>query len=89
MALTYLYKKASADVKKFNSKKAVEKITTEQDEILFSKTRILDSMSFAEIGDLGLTDLPAMGIKPHVPVIDRHSPLAYCIAQHICTSTGT
>ena len=61
----------------------MEKIAVEQDDILFSKTRILDSMSFTEIGDLGLTDLPAMGVKPHVPVIDRHSPLAYCIAQHI------
>ena len=40
-------------------------------------------MNFAELGDLGLGDLPVMGIKAHVPVIDRHSPMAYCIAQHI------
>ena len=40
-------------------------------------------MNFAELGDLGLGDLPVMGIKAHVPVIDRHSPMAYCIARHI------
>ena len=83
MALTYLYRKAAAEVKKFNNKKMLEKNTVEQDQILFSKNRILDTMNFAEMGELGLSDLPVMGIKAHVPVIDRHSPLAYCIAQHI------
>ena len=83
LALSYLFKKAAAEVRKFNSKKSVEKIAIEQDEILFSKNRILDGMSFAELGDLGLSDLPAMGVKTHVPVIDRHSPLAYSIGQHI------
>ena len=83
MALTYLYRKASAEVKKFNGKKVVEKIGVEKEQIIFSKGRILDTMSFAEMGDLNIQDLPAMGIKAHVPVIDRHSPLAYSIAQHI------
>ena len=83
MALAYLYRKAGAEVTKFNSKKVVEKIAVEQDEILFSKTRILDGMNFAEMGDMGLSDLPVMGVKTHMPVIDRHSPMAYCIAQHV------
>ena len=83
MALTYLYRKASVEVKKFNSKKVVEKIGVEKDEIIFSKGRILDTMNFAEMGDLDIPDLPAMGVKTHVPIIDRHSPLAYSIAQHI------
>ena len=83
MALTHLYKKATSEVKKFNKEKVVQKITVEEDQILFSKTRIIDTMSFAEMGDLGLGDIPAMGINSHVPVIDRHSPLAYSIAQHI------
>ena len=83
MALTYLYRKASGEVTKFNNQKTVQKIAVEQEQILFSKNRILDTMSFAEMGDLGLSDLPVMGIRSHVPVIDRHSPLAYSIAQHI------
>ena len=83
MALTCLYRKASTEVKKFNGKKFVEKIGVEKEQIVFSKGRILDTMSFAEMGDLNIQDLPAMGINAHVPVIDRHSPLAYSIAQHI------
>ena len=84
MSLTYLYRKSSAEVIKFYSKKTVEKISVVQDRILFSKNRIFDGIAFAaEMGDLELTDLPAMDVKPHVPVIDRHSPLAYSTAQHI------
>ena len=83
LSLNYLYRKAAGEVKKFNNKKLVEKISVEQDNILFSKNRILNGMSFAEMGDLQLSDLPVMGVKAHVPVIDRHSPLAYCIGQHI------
>ena len=88
LALAYLYRKAGAEVVKFNSKKVVDKITMEQDNILFSKSRILDGMSFAEMGDLGLSDLPAMGVRTHVPVIDRYSPMAYSIAQHIHWNTA-
>ena len=88
MSLNYLYRKASAEVRKFNSKKAVEKMSVEQDDILFSKNRILDGMSFAELGDLQLSDLPVMGVKAHVPIVDRHSPLAYCIGQHIHWNTA-
>ena len=83
LSLNHLYRKAASEVKQFNSKKLVEKISVEQDNILFSKNRILDGMSFAELGDLQLSDLPVMGVKAHVPIIDRHSPLAYSIGQHI------
>ena len=88
LSLNYLYRKASAEVRKFNSKKVVEKMSVEQDDILFSKNRILDGMSFAELGDLQLSDLPVMGVKAHVPIVDRHSPLAYCIGQHIHWNTA-
>ena len=74
LALTYLFRKATREVKHFNKEKVIEKIALEEDEILFSKTRLLDSMNFAEMGELGLRDLPVMGIKAHLPVIDRYSP---------------
>ena len=51
MALTYLFRKATREVKHFNKEKVIEKIALEQDEILFSKTRLLDSMNFAEMGE--------------------------------------
>ena len=83
LSLLYLYKKATNEVKKFNSKKSLEKISVEREGILLSKNRILDGMSFAEMGNLQLSDLPALGVQAHVPLIDRHSPLAYAIGQHI------
>ena len=83
MALTYLFRKATREVKHFNKEKLIDKIAMEQDEVLFSRNRMLDTMNFAEMGDLGLRDLPVMGIKAQIPVIDRYSPLAYCIGQHI------
>ena len=63
MALTHLYRKASSEVKKFNKEKVVQKIAVEEDQILFSKSRIIDTTSFAEMGDLCLGDTPAMGVR--------------------------
>ena len=83
MALTYLFRKATKKVKHFNKEKLIDKIAMEQDEILFSRNRMLDTMNFAEMEDLGIRDLPVMGIKTNIPVLDMHSPMAYCIAQHI------
>ena len=37
------------------------------------------NMQFQETAELDL-DLGAMGIKTHLPVLDRFSPLSYCIA---------
>ena len=84
MALTYLYRKASSEVKRFNKEKAVQKIAVEEDQMLFSKSRIIDTMSFAEMGDLGLGDIPVMGIRSQLltAIVPLH------IASH-STSTGT
>ena len=54
-----------------------------KDGILVSRGRIIDGMNFVETGDLEIPDLMRLGIKAHVPVIDRHSPLAYSIASHV------
>ena len=39
-------------------------------------------MQFLETAELDL-DLGAMGIKTHLPVLDRFSPLSYCIALYV------
>ena len=83
LSLTYLYRKTALEVKKFNSKKLIEKISVEQDGILLSKSRILSGLSFAELGGLELSDLPVLGINSSIPIVDRFSPLAYAISQHV------
>ena len=82
-ALVYLYRKAAREVIKFNPAAKVDKMAIMKDGILFSKGRIIDGMNFVQTGGLELTDLGQLGIKAHIPVVDRHSPLAYSIANHV------
>ena len=35
------------------------------------------------LGTLELGDFGQLGLKSHIPVVDRHSPLAYSIANHV------
>ena len=83
LALCYLFRKASLEVKHFNQKSTLEKIAVEADGVLFNSGRFLQGMRFIEAGGLNAGDLGSLGINVRVPVLDRHSPLTYCIAQHI------
>ena len=83
MALTYLYQKASKEVKHFNSSSILKKYTIEKNNVLLSKGRLIDGMNFIETGGLDFGDLGELGINVQVPVLDRHSPLSYSIADHV------
>ena len=87
-ALIYLYKKATCEVLKFNSKEKVDKIGVIKDGILLSKGRILDGMNFVQAGGMAVTGLDDLGVKAYTPVIDRFSPLAYSIGNHIHWDIG-
>ena len=82
-ALVYLYRKATQEVIKFNSASKVDKLAVLKNGILFSKGRIMEGMNFVQTGGLDIQDLGLLGIKAHIPVIDRYSPLAYCVANYI------
>ena len=82
MALRYLFRKSSFEVKKFNSAELIKKHMVEKDDILFSKSRMMAGLDFVHTGELNV-NLGSLGLKVHAPVIDRYSPLAYSIAQHI------
>ena len=62
---------------------SVEKYTVMKDGVLLSKGRLIDGMNFMETADLDTLNLGSFGVKTMIPVIDRFSPLAYSIAQHI------
>ena len=51
--------------------------------MLVSKGRLLEGMDFIETGELGNSNVGSLGVKVNTPVLDRYSPLSYCIAQHI------
>ena len=48
MALLYLYRKATEEVRQFNSRAVVERIGVEVDGVLLSSGRILDEMEFLQ-----------------------------------------
>ena len=88
LAFLYLFRKAAAEVKQFNSSVFVNKIAFEKDGILFSKGRILDGMNFVDTGELGNLNIGELGVKINTPVLDRYSPLSYSIAKHIHYTIG-
>ena len=84
-ALTYLYTKATMEIYKFVPKKIIEKEGIESEGILYAKTRILEGQELRVMGELDeMLDLESFtGVKFKVPLLEKHSPLAICIAFHI------
>ena len=83
LALLYLFRKATGEVKRFNGKEFVKKLGVEKEGVLLSQDRLYDGLNFSETAELDFIKLGNLGLKLHVPVLDRHSPLSYAIAQHI------
>ena len=85
LSLQYLYRKATAEVTKFNDKKYVSKIGELHDGILYYKSRIEEGQELRVVGGLDdILDLQSFtGVNFKVPVIDRYSPLAVSLASHL------
>ena len=83
LALHYLYSKGSTEVMHFTSKKLLNKIAYEVDGILLRKGRLLDGMNFFETGEFSDFNLGSLGVKVNISVLERYSPLSYCIAQYV------
>ena len=84
-ALENLFKKATSEVKAFNDPKQIDKVAIEQNGILFSKSRLLESAELRAVGHLADTiNLESFtGVNYKVPMLDKHSPLAISIANHL------
>ena len=88
MALLYLFRKSSAEVKEFCSQRFLSKIGYEKDGIILSKGRLIDGMNFVETGEFGDYNIGSLGIKVNTPVFVRFSPISYSIGQHIHWKVG-
>ena len=84
-ALEYLYKKATIEVKAFNDSKYIKKIAVEKEDILYCKSRLLESAELRVVGHLKDTiNLESFtGVKFKVPVLDKHSPLSVSVANYL------
>ena len=85
VSLDYIYKKAGAEVLKFNDRKYVERIGEVVDGIVYCKSRIEESQALRAVGGLeDILDLQTFtGVSFRVPVIDRHSPIAISLAYYL------
>ena len=82
MALRFLFRKGTAEVKEFNSPEVVRKHMIEKDGILLSRTRMVAGLDYTQTSELNI-NLGSLGIKFQAPCLDRYSPLSYSIGQHV------
>ena len=82
MSLRYLFRKATGEVKEFNSASFIQKHMIEKDGILLSKTRLTDQLDYMYTSELSI-NLGSLGIKFEAPCLDRFSPLSYAFAQFV------
>ena len=83
-ALHYYYATATREVEHFVKPDIIARIAIKKGDILFNKSRILDGRRFLQTAGLENSEiLRDQGINAMAPVIDRWSPLAYAIGDHI------
>ena len=70
MALKYLFRKGTAEVKEFNLAEVIKKHMIEKDGILLSKNRMVAELDYTQTSELSI-NLGRLGIKFHAPCLDR------------------
>ena len=82
-ALNYYFQKATQEVKQFNPVEKYEKISFEKDGILYYNGRILPNQLVNSVTSMSdaMRDLSSTTFC--VPLVDKHSPLAYSIINEI------
>ena len=83
LALAYLFRKATEEVKKFVGKSVYQNISTEIDDILFYTGRFLPSMEGGDGSQLSDVMLDLSKTTFCVPITDKHSPIAYSIVNEV------
>ena len=79
----YFFKKATDEVKQFNQQKSYSRFTKEIDNILMYTGRILPSDEVTVTGRFTNAMLDLSSKTFCVPVVDKHSPIAYSLVNDI------
>ena len=82
-AKSYYYERATKEIKEFTKKKKYENISTQKDDVLYYTGRILPEQKVNSVATLSgvMKDLSTSTFV--VPLIDKHSPLAYSIVTEV------
>ena len=75
----YFYRKATAEIKKSMKKSFYEKFSVERDNILYYTGRILNSHNVEENVNMSNTMKDLCSSTFCVPIVNKHSPVAYSI----------
>ena len=84
-ALEDIFRRTSLEVKEFNDPKYIGKVAVEEKGILYCKSRLMESAELRSVGHLADTvNLEYFsGVNFKVPVLDKHSPVAISIVNHL------
>ena len=82
-ASMYFFKKATEEVKHFNSKDKYEKISFEKNGILYYSGRILPTQKVTSIQTMTDTMRDLSSLTFCVPLVEKQSPLAYSIINEV------
>ena len=83
LTATYLFRTTTEEVRQFNKKENIDKISVECNNILYSRNRLLESMEFKTVTGMEMVNLDPLGVNTKCPIMDRFSPAAYAFAQYI------
>ena len=82
--LFYLFAKATAELKQFQKKDFLDKISFDKQGILMCKSRVLEGQRLTEAGGLeNMEIIKDLNLNFFTPVVDRYSPLAYSLADYV------
>ena len=83
LVATYLFRTTTVEVKEFSKKSIIDKQGVEIGGIIFSKNRLLEALEFKKVTGMEMVNLDPLGVNVQAPILDRYSPVAYSLAQHI------
>ena len=83
LTATYFFCTATQEVKHFHKAEFLDKISVDNNGILYCKNRLLETMEFTNVSGMDMVNLDPLGVNTKCPILDRHSPLAYAFAQYI------
>ena len=79
----YYYRKATEEVKKFTKEEKIKDISIEKEDILYFTGRLMNRSNTSPVVPLSDVMLDLKDSTFVVPIVDKHSPLAYSIINEV------
>ena len=83
LANVCVFRSAAKEVKHFNTEKYIQRTMVEKNGVLMRKCRILEDMEIKTVSEHERLNIGDLNLNTHVPVVDRHSMLAYSFAEYV------